>query len=202
MGLMAMRRMCAGAGAFSALAMAAAPASAGMVESVQVGVLQHNAEVLTRKVAGREDGVNIEAQFNLDPLESLALIGAPSPFAIASVNTEGDTSFAGVGLKWSWRLAEAWALEPELGYVIHDGELANPFPNGDPRATQFSDENLLFGSRDLFRVAFGLSRDVGEARYATLFYNHLSHGQILGNGRNQGVDQLGVRVGFRFEDGR
>jgi lipid A 3-O-deacylase len=31
-----------------------------------------------------------------------------------------------------------------------------------------------------------------------LIYEHLSHGQILGNGRNQGLDTLGLRVAYRF----
>jgi lipid A 3-O-deacylase len=29
------------------------------------------------------------------------------------------------------------------------------------------------------------------------YYEHLSHGQILGEGRNQGLDEFGIRVGYR-----
>jgi lipid A 3-O-deacylase len=29
-------------------------------------------------------------------------------------------------------------------------------------------------------------------------FQHLSHGQILGDGRNQGVDQIGIRLGYQF----
>jgi hypothetical protein len=29
-------------------------------------------------------------------------------------------------------------------------------------------------------------------------FEHLSHGQILGSGRNQGLDMAGVRVVYRF----
>ena len=31
-------------------------------------------------------------------------------------------------------------------------------------------------------------------------YEHLSHGQVLGNGRNQGIDNIGLRVSYTFDD--
>ena len=30
-------------------------------------------------------------------------------------------------------------------------------------------------------------------------YEHLSHGQILGEGRNQGLDEIGVRAVWKFQ---
>ncbi len=30
-------------------------------------------------------------------------------------------------------------------------------------------------------------------------YEHLSHGQILGDGRNQGLDNIGLRVSYSFD---
>lgn len=183
-------------GAATIALVAATPA--GALESVRVGVLDHNVGVLNAKTEGREQGVNIEAQADLGRLEALRWVGRPAPYAVASINTAGDTSFAGVGLTWRVPLGANWGFEPALGYVIHNGEVSNPFPNGDARATAFSNDNLLFGSRDLFRTTLGLTRDLPGPMFGELFYNHLSHGQILGNGRNQGVDQVGVRIGYAF----
>lgn len=182
----------------AAAAAAAQGAAAGPLESVQVGALAHNTGALNADNAPNEGGANIEAQLNFQAPDAFSLIGRPRPFLVASVNTDGAVSYGGLGLQWRAPLLAGFRLEPELGYVIHDGEVENPFPNGDPRATQFSDDHILYGSRDLFRTALGLTRDVGDRATASLFFNHLSHGQILGSGRNQGVDELGVRVGWRL----
>jgi lipid A 3-O-deacylase len=40
---------------------------------------------------------------------------------------------------------------------------------------------------------------MGENWGLQLQYDHLSHGQILGNGRNQGLDNIGVRVYWQFQ---
>ncbi|RYI17952.1 MAG: hypothetical protein EON48_09985, partial [Acetobacteraceae bacterium] len=33
--------------------------------------------------------------------------GAPHPYVMASANTDGNTSYAGVGLEWDWQFAPA-----------------------------------------------------------------------------------------------
>lgn len=188
-----------GLAAFGAAAMMAQPAHAGL-DSAHVGVLAHNICVTNCKNADKEDGPNIEVQLNWDSPGFLHWALSPTPYLVASLNTAGDTSFAGFGLEWRWEFADGWALEPGLGYVIHNGETDNPYPNGSPQAEQFNDEHLLLGSEDLFRTSLGLSREFGEHWQAQLFFSHLSHGQILGDGRNQGVDQAGVRFGYRYGD--
>ena len=86
-----------------------------------------------------------------------------------------------------------------MGYVLHDGELNSPFPQGSPEGDAFTEDHVLLGSRDLFRTTFGLHYDINEAWGAELLYEHLSHGQILGNGRNQGLDNIGVRISYKFD---
>jgi lipid A 3-O-deacylase len=56
----------------------------------------------------------------------------------------------------------------------------------------------LLGSRDLFRTTFALEREFGPHWGAQLHYEHMSHGQILDQGRNQGLDYVGVRILRRF----
>jgi lipid A 3-O-deacylase len=194
-----MRALMAWAAAAASVAMAG-PASAGVVEQVHAGVLDHNIRVIDEKNANKEDGVAIEAQVNFASPELLDIIWSPQPYVVGSVNTEGNLAFAGFGLEWRVPIGDYWSVEPGVGYVVHDGELSNPYPNGDPRATAFSDENVLLGSRDLFRTSIGLSRRIGDRVSAQLFFSHLSHGQILGSGRNQGMDQAGLRLGYRLGD--
>jgi lipid A 3-O-deacylase len=192
-----MRGSAAGLAAFGA-AVAMSPAAQAGVDEVHVGVMAHNICVTDCKNANKEDGPNVEFQMSFDSPSFLHWAGAPQPYLMGSVNAAGETSFGGVGLEWRWDFADGWALEPGFGYVVHDGETTNPYPNGSPEAEAFADEHVLLGSEDLFRTSIGLTRDLAGPWEAQLFFEHLSHGQILGDGRNQGLDQIGVRLGYRF----
>lgn len=193
-----MQRKVIGMAAFGAAALALTPTAQAGVDEIHVGVMQHNICVIDCKNADKEDGPNIEVQVSFDSPSWLGWAGSPQPYIMASANTAGDTSFGGFGLEWRWEFADGWALEPGFGYVVHDGELRNPFPNGSPEAAAFAAENVQFGSRDLFRTSLGLTRDFEGPWEAQIFFSHLSHGQILGEGRNQGLDQAGIRLGYQF----
>ena len=176
----------------------AAPASAQFIEEARIGVMQHNVCISDCKNADKEDGPNIEGELVFAGPDIFRYIATPRPYIVASYNTAGNTNFGGFGLLWNWDFATGWSLEPSLGYVIHDGANESPFPQGDPRSDAFAKDNIYFGSDDLFRTGLALNRDIGENWGVQLQYEHLSHGQILGNGRNQGVDNIGVRGYWRF----
>jgi len=184
----------------AALTLGAGAARADVVEDVQLGVMAHNVELLYAKNANKEDSPNLEAQLTFAAPDFLNFAFSPNPFLVGSVNKGSDFDFAGAGLEWRWSFADSWRLDPSLAYVVHDGELDNPFTPGTPESTQFAGENVLYGSRDLFRLSLGLTHEFGPSVSAQVLLTHLSHGQILGEGRNQGVDQVGVRLGWRFGD--
>ena len=85
----------------------------------------------------------------------------------------------------------------EVPYYLH-GKGMPLYPEGDPRNDPISAETVFFGSRDLFRTSLALNRDLSDRWGAQLMFEHLSHGQILGSGRNQGTDNVGVRVYYRL----
>lgn len=192
-----MRGQAAGVLALGAAMICAGPAQAG-VDEVHVGVLAHNVCVTDCKNADKEDGPAIELEASFDSPDFLNWAFSPRPYAVASLNASGDTSFVGVGLNWKFRLGDKWSLDHGVGYVIHNGETNLPFPAGTPEAAAFTEEHVLLGSRDLFRTTLGLTRDFDGPWSGQLFFSHLSHGQILGNGRNQGMDQFGIRFGYDF----
>ena len=177
---------------------AASPAQAQLVEEVRFGILQHNICVLDCDNANKEDGPDIEGELVFASPDILDIVWSPRPYLVGNYNTAGDTSFAGIGLLWNWDFAPGWSFEPGIGYVIHDGELEAPFPQGDPRNLPFNATTVYLGSRDLFRTSFALNRDFGDDWGVQLQYEHLSHGQIIGEGRNQGLDSIGLRVYRRF----
>jgi lipid A 3-O-deacylase len=168
------------------------------VDEVKVGAIAHNICISTCDIAGKEDGPIIDLQVNFQSPGALRVIGAPKPFVALSPNVSGDPSFASAGLEWRWEFTDGWALVPGLGIAVHDGETDNKFPNGTPQSTQFDNENVLYGSRTLFRTALGVERELGDHWRIEATVLHYSHGQILGSGRNQGVDQAGVRIGYKF----
>ena len=56
-----------------------------------------------------------------------------------------------------------------------------------------------WGREDLFRTTLALTWDIGETWALQGIYEHLSHGQILGEGRNQGLDEIGMRAGVEVQ---
>ncbi len=185
--------------ALGAPVLGATAAHADVVDSVRFGVMAHNIAVIDRDNSDKEDGPNLNGEILFNSPGFLKAIGAPKPYLMASANVAGDTSFAAVGLSWDWEFADGWHLEPGFGYAVHDGELKNPFPPDQPIPRQnYQDTTLLLGSRDLFRSSLALTRDIGEDWAVQVLYEHLSHGQILGEGTNQGLDELGVRFVWRF----
>lgn len=182
-----------------AVAGAIAPANA-KIDEVRFAYVNNFQDEGGDIVDGKE-GENAELELVSSSPDFLNIIGSPRPYAMVSINTSDDgVNFGGVGLLWRWEFAEGWAFEPGFGYIIHDGELDSPFPDDTPEAAAFSDEHQLLGSNDLFRTSFALERELGSRFAAQLYWEHMSHGQILDTGRNQGLDYVGLRLLYRFDD--
>lgn len=175
------------------------PASAKVSEA-RIGVFAHNVETNVAKNAGKEGGQDIQAELLFDSPDWLKIIAAPRPALVVSLNTEGETSFAGVSLDWRFPLTKAISIDPYLGYIVHTGDpLNNPYgPADSVRRAAFNAQELALGSRDLFRLGFALSYDLAPSWTTAVVYEHLSHGHILGGEKNQGLDNLGIRLGRKF----
>ncbi|HVY84175.1 MAG TPA: acyloxyacyl hydrolase [Caulobacterales bacterium] len=187
------------AGLAFAFACSAAPAYAD-IDEIRLGVVQHNIRTDHGDLASpKEDGPNIEGELVYTSPHWSKWMGSPRPYLMASINTHGNTSFAGFGLYWRWEFANHWAFEPGFGYVLHNGKIDVPDDlKGTPAGIEFANRHQLLGSRDLFRSSFALEREMGRRMGVQLYYEHMSHGEILGRGRNQGLDEAGVRFLYRF----
>jgi lipid A 3-O-deacylase len=182
-----------------AVAGLAAPAHA-KIDEIRLGAVNNIRDDHGDIVDGKQEGTNVEIEVVSSSPDFLNLIGSPRPYFFGSVATEdGGVNFGGVGLLWRWEFADGWAFEPGFGYVIHDGAIDNPHPDGTAQAAAYEEEHQLTGSQDLFRSSFALEREFGERFAAQLYWQHMSHGQILDSGRNQGLDYVGLRVLYRFD---
>ena len=180
-----------------------------IVAEGRFGVLAHNIPVgVNPGNENQEGGENIQAEivFHTPNFLKWKYFYNPHPYIVGSVNTAGNTSFGGFGLLWDWEFGKnkAWAVETGIGYIVHDGAIDLPEPGvpGSAVNAEFDENNILFGSRDLFRTTLALSRDFNERLGVQIIYEHLSHGQILGQGRNQGNDSIGGRIFYKFGKGK
>lgn len=185
--------------AFGITSLFALPAQA-QIREVRRAIMAHNTETNVSKNAGKEEGPDVQVEVLWNSPNWLKFAFSPRSGVVASVNTQGVTSFAGVGLDWTFPVSKKITIDPYLGYVIHNGDpLENPYaPADSARRAKLNAEELALGSRDLFHLGFAVGYRHGETWTSYLVYEHLSHRHILGGSKNQGIDNVGIRLGRNF----
>ena len=170
-------------------ALAAIAATPAIAQEAFVGVYAHEVDTpFTFPV--NESGVDIMAGYRFDEAEWLSFLGKPQPYVFGSLNSEGDTSFAGAGL--SWRLdAGPVYFRPGIGMVVHDG----PSRKVDP----VTGAHYELGSRVLFEPEIAVGLDLAENISAEASWVHVSHARLFNWEQNPGIDMMGVRLSYRFQ---
>lgn len=170
-----------------ALVGAVASANPAHADELFVGAYVHEVDTpFTLKVAER--GADVALGYRFKPIESLRAIGRPAPYVIASLNTAGDTSFAGAGLSWFIGKGRFY-FRPAVGLVVHDGDLRRI----DPVNTV--DRGL--GSRVLFEPEVALGWRASERVAIEASWMHISSGQLFSH-QNPGIDMMGLRLNWKL----
>ena len=137
----------------------------------------------------QEDGLDLQIGYRLDPVEALHFIGKPQPYVFGSINSAGDTNFAGVGL--SWKLGDGPIyVRPGIGLVIHDAPSVRVNPNNGLRTD--------LGSRILFEPEIAIGMNLSERTSVEASWVHISNAQILDQDQNPGIDAIGLRLNYKF----
>lgn len=147
-----------------------------------------------------EDGPNVTAEILFASPDFLSGIWAPRPYIYGSFNTNGLTNFGAAGLAWNIPVGERWHFEIKEGLSYNDGVVdidENSLPS-DPERIRLATTRSLMGSHYLFHTTFGVDYDFNDRWAIGAYYEHISHGQILAKGRNQALDNAGVRLSYRF----
>lgn len=175
-------------------ALFAAPASAQLIEELRLGVVAH--DVVDHAEAGPQ--IAVEALF-ASP-DFLSIIGWPRPYLYGSFNTQGYTNLGAAGLNWTWAPGDGpFSVEGAFGISYNDGVIdVVDLPPDDPYRIETAATRALLGSKWLFHSRLGADYALTERWAVGVYYEHFSHGQILASGRNQALDEVGVRVGYRF----
>lgn len=150
---------------------------------INLGVLHHDTDHLWSGFS-RESGVdiNIEAMFT----PSFEIFGgAIRPVAGASINTSGDTSKLYIAARWRYEFDRGVFFGLGVGGAVHDGET-------DVK----SDDAKALGSRFLFHNALELGYRFKDNSTLAIYFDHVSNASLADP--NQGLDTLGVRLGYRF----
>jgi lipid A 3-O-deacylase len=159
------------------------------IDEGKVGVLAHDIRFLGNHV---EPGADVTVEVLFPSPAFLHGLGGPRPHLGIAVNTAGATDYGYGGLTWRgrpWRplltLPDGLFVAGSLGGASHDGH----------RNTAPSDRKLL-GSRLLFRESveggYQLTRDLN----VSVVLDHVSNAELARH--NQGLTNLGARVGFTF----
>ncbi|HMJ92863.1 MAG TPA: acyloxyacyl hydrolase [Allosphingosinicella sp.] len=160
----------------------ATPASAGELFG---GLYVHDVDTPFNK-GGYEGGLAVSAGFRGGRIKGLKGVGAPSPYVLVSVSTDGGTNLAAAGL--SWKIGHKVYLRPGIGLAIHD------------RSSNIVYGNLRgdFGSRVLFEPELGLGVQVSERVSVEASWLHVSHAGLFNGAQNPGMDNIGLRLNFRL----
>ncbi|MBL1431371.1 MAG: acyloxyacyl hydrolase [Robiginitomaculum sp.] len=168
------------------------------VEEIRFAVLDHDVNVTGNGAGGKEGGVNIAGEVVFASPQFLTWAYSPRPFVNLSINTDGLTNFGGAGLAWQTDIGSKYFAEFDFGIVYHDGITSLPTNPSDPVRIRLDATRVILGSDLLFRSVFGFGVHVNDQWDASIVFEHLSHGQILGKGRNEGLDNIGIRLSRKF----
>jgi hypothetical protein len=166
------------------LMLGAAPVPASAQE-VFAGIYAHGVDTPFTFETG-EGGVDVVAGYRFERIEGWGIIGRPTPYVVAAVNTSGDTSFAGAGLSWTIGKGPVY-LRPAIGLVVHDG----------PDHRLYRGQRADLGSRVLFEPEIALGYRLDRRVSLEASWMHVSHARLFNRGQNPGLDLFGVRVNIR-----
>jgi len=186
----------------------AAPACAS---EAFVGVYKHDVTFIGDAIglgaAGREGGADIHLGYRTGKLETLRWLGKPQVHAMVSINTNNTSNFVAAGFDWKIELGQpgGFYFRPGIGLAYTDGKAGLP-PANAPGLTQAERDRrtylyyhrIDFGSHVLFEPELALGYQVSDKVSVELSYTHLSNGQIFHQGKNQGLDDAGVRLVYAF----
>jgi len=145
--------------------------------------------VLAHDVPGLWSGFNLERGVDINA-EVLGrglpfLFGGLRPALGGSLNTSGFTSKAYLDARWEFTSASGLFFGTGLGAAVHDGLLAPTDP-----------DRKALGSRVLFHIPVEVGLIFHERHSLSIFFEHMSNANT--RPYNEGLDDIGVRYGYRF----
>jgi hypothetical protein len=201
----------------AAAALSVAWAGGASAGEVFGGVYGHNVTFVGDNIGigavKREDGVDVHIGYRTDSINALWFLGKPQVHAFVSINSrrtggviKEGSDFAAVGFDWPITLFHSPVyIRPGIGLAYTDGPFNLP-PSNAPnlpaaetqRRLQLHYGRLDFGDPWQFEPEFALGYHLSHHWSTELSYTHISNGQIFHHGKNEGLDDAGVRLNYKF----
>ena len=186
-----------------ALAASLGAASAASAADVWAGGYAHG--VGTKQ--NQEGGADIIFGFETERVHALKWIFSPAIHGMLAFNTSVPTDFVALGFDWPIAILHSphWYIRPGIGFAGTTGQ-ADIGNSTDPgvsameraRRARLAATRIDFGSHDLFEPELAVGYKLNQDWKIEASYIHLSNGQILHSGKNQGLDDVGLRFMYRF----
>jgi lipid A 3-O-deacylase len=178
-----------------ALALLAGPALAwdpivdrpsGFIYDMKIGAQVHDVPYMWSGFNKEPYSVDLNVEVSFSPLFSV-WGWSWRPAVGATVNFAGYTSKAYIDGRWQREFDNNTFLGIGLGIAIH---------NGNDESFVYDPDHKLLGRRVLFHPHFEWGYRLGEHSSVSLFFEHISNASTAV--KNQGLDTLGIRYGYRF----
>ena len=135
-------------------------------------------------LSGVESGLDAQLGWRSDPHTGLML----QEYVFVAINTAGNTHYGAIG--FSRKFGEKLYVRPGLGLAIHTGSASHHNNPGNGR--------IEFGSQVLFEPEIAVGTQLNDRTSIEASWIHMSHAQLF-SGQNPGIDNLGVRLNYRFK---
>ena len=159
--------------------------TAAQAQELYAGVYAHAVET-PFTFDTNEGGADLQAGFRFEEIDALA---GMQPHVFASVNLDGDTSFAGAGASWKAELGR-WYIRPGVGLVVHDAPALRVDPDTGTRTD--------LGSRVLFAPELAVGIDLSSRWSVEASWVHISNARLFNSQQNPGIDMMGLRVNAKL----
>lgn len=151
---------------------------------LKIGALGHDVPYMWSGFNKEPYNVDINAELQFVPIVSF-WGGSLHPVVGGTFNFDGYTSKAYASLRWYREFANATYFGVGLGVAVHDGETFTADPN-----------YKQLGRRWLFHDSFEYGIRYDQNHSISIYYEHISNASTAV--RNQGLDAIGLRYGYRF----
>ena len=201
----------------AAAALGAIWAGSASADEVFVGVYAHNVTFVGDNIGigavKREDGEDFDIGYRTNPINALWFLGKPEVHAFVAINsrrTGGEakegSDFAAAGFDWPITLFHTpFYIRPGIGLAYTDGEFNLPASNAPGLTAVQTQQRLIlhfsrldFGDPWQFEPEFALGYRISHHWSTEFSYTHISNGQIFHHGKNEGLDDAGLRLNYKF----
>lgn len=162
------------------------PASGGLIHELKIGALAHDVPYMWSGFNKEPYSVDLNFEVIFGPSVTF-LGGTIRPALGATINFEGYTSKAYLDARWQWELSSATFLAIGIGIAVH---------NGNDESFVYAPDEKLLGRRVLFHPHFEFGYRLNDHNSLSIFFEHISNADTAA--KNQGLDTLGIRYGYRF----